>query len=187
MSERNETLRNYVSDMLAVEQHIHQAIRRQEEDESIQRFPEAAAIISRAEATLDTHIAALESHIEMIGGDPVAPAKEAVTGVLGVAAGIIDKLRSQTVSKMLRDDYTAISLAAISYHMLHTTGLALRSQPTADLAQRHLEDWTTIIMEISEAIHGVVVGELQDDDDLVVDTSVALQSQYATQQAWQQN
>jgi hypothetical protein len=41
---------------------------------------------------------------------------------------------------MLRDDYTALNLAAIGYHMLHTTGMGLQNQATADLALRHLKD-----------------------------------------------
>ena len=63
---------------------------------------------------------------------------------------------------MLREDYTALSLAAIRYHMLHTTGLALQDQAMADLALRHLKDWTPIIVEISQAVHPVVVQELRD-------------------------
>jgi hypothetical protein len=106
MSERQDTLQQYVSDMLAVEQHIHQAIRRQEEDESVKKHPEAFALISQAEQTLDNHIAALESHLEALGGDAASPVKEAVAGVLGVAAGLIDQVRTQQVSKMLRDNYT---------------------------------------------------------------------------------
>jgi hypothetical protein len=184
MKDRMDILQQYVSDMLAVEQHIHQAIRQQENDDSTQSYPSAASLISRAEATLDNHIAALESHLEQIGGDPGAPVKEAVTTVLGVGAGIIDKLRTVQVSKMLRDDYTALSLAAISYHMLHTTGMALHSQSTADLAQRHLMDWTPIIAEISHIIHEVVAQELQDDGH-PVDASVATQSAQAMHEAWE--
>jgi hypothetical protein len=176
-------LQQYVSDMLAVERHIHEAIRRQEEDKSVQRFPEAAAVISRAEATLDNHIAALESHLELIGGNPASPVKEAITAALGIAAGLYDKVRPEKVSRMLRDDYTALSLAAISYHMLHNTGLALQNKATADLALRHLKDWTPIIVEISQAIHPVVVQELRDDNH-VVDATVAEQSIRETQEAW---
>ncbi|MFO7663935.1 MAG: hypothetical protein R6X18_15270 [Chloroflexota bacterium] len=183
MSERDDALQQYVSDMLAVEKHIHEAIRRQQDDDSVERFPEAAAVIRRAEATLDNHIAALESHLEDIGGDPASPVKEAVTAALGVAAGLYDKVRPEKVSRMLRDDYTALSLAAISYHMLNNTGLALQSKPTADLALRHLKDWTPIIVEISQAIHPVVVQELR-DDDLFVDTAVTEQSIRETQEAW---
>lgn len=183
MSEREDTLQQYVSDMLAVEQHVHEAIRRQEEDESVHRFPEASSLISRAEATLDNHIEALEYRLEQLGGDAAGPVKEAVTSVLGVAAGLYDKVRDEKVSKMLRDDYTALSLMAISYHMLHTTGLALHDRPTADLALRHLKDWTPIITDLSHVVHKVVVAELE-DDDFTVDRSVADESERITQEAW---
>jgi ferritin-like metal-binding protein YciE len=183
MSERQDTLQQYVSDMLAVEQHIHQAIRRQEEDESVKAHPEAFAVISQAEQTLDNHIAALESHLQALGGDAFSPVKEAFSGVLGVAAGLIDQVRTQQVSKMLRDNYTALSLAAISYHMLHTTGLAMADQATADLALRHLKDWTPIITRLSRVVHGVVARELQDDGN-VVGVYVAEESERLTQTAW---
>ena len=183
MSERQDTLQQYVSDMLAVEQHIHQAIRRQEEDDSVKKHPEAFALISQAEQILDNHIAALESHLEALGGDAASPVKEAVAGVLGAAAGVIDQVRTQQVSKMLRDNYTALSLAAISYHMLHTTGMTMADQATADLALRHLKDWTPIITRISHIIHGVVAHDLQ-DDGYTVGVGVAKESERITQTAW---
>ena len=111
------------------------------------------------------------------------PAKEAISAALGIAAGLIDQVRTQQVSKMLRDDYTALSLAAISYHMLHTTGMALQDQATADLALRHLKDWTPIITDISHVVHGVVAQELQDDAHAVA-TGVAAESERITQEAW---
>lgn len=183
MSERQDTLQQYVSDMLAVERHLHQAIRRQKGDASLRAHPEAAAIIERTEAAIDNHIAALETRLEELGGDAAAPIKEAVTAALGAAAGVINQLRTEQVSKMLRDDYTALSLAAISYHMLHTTGLALMDPATADLALRHLRDYTPIITDISHAVHASVARDLQ-DNGMVVDATVASRSEQATQEAW---
>ena len=183
MSERMDTLQQYVSDMLAVEREIHEAVRRQRDDDSMARFTEAQSLVSRAEAVLDNHIEALEAHLETLGGDGASPVKDAVASVLGVAAGIYGKVRGEKVSKMLRDDYTALSLAAISYHMLHTTGLALQNQATANLALRHLRDWTPIITELSRAVHKVVVAELA-DDGAVADSSVAQESERMTQEAW---
>lgn len=183
MSERKDALQGYVSDMLAVERHLHQALRRQKGDNSLNAYPQAKVLVERAEEKVDEHIAALERRLESLGGDAAAPIKEAVTSALGVAAGIIDQIRSEKVSRLLRDDYTALSLAAISYHMLHTTGLALADPPTADLALRHLHNYTPIITDISHAIHAAVAGELQ-DDGFVVDGSVASRSEQATQEAW---
>lgn len=184
MSDRQDTLQQYISDMLAVEKHIHEAVRRQEKDDKVTSLPRASSLVSRIEETLDNHIAALENHLEQSGGDAAAPVKDAVTSALGVAAGLYDKVRDEKVSKMLRDNYTALSLAAISYEMLHTTGLALNDQATADLALRHLKNWTPLIMQLSEVTPEVVARELQ-DDGFGVDSSVAAEARRMTQKAWQ--
>lgn len=183
MSERMDTLQQYVSDMLAVEKHIHEAVRRQEDDDSLSEYAEASALISQAEETLDQHIASLEEHLGSLGGDAASPVKDVVSEALGSVAGMINKVRTQQVSKMLRDDYAAFSLAAISYHMLHTTALAMGDQATADLALRHLKNWTPIITDISHVVHGVVQRELEDDAP-IVNSNAAMESERLTQEAW---
>ncbi|MGH2542732.1 MAG: hypothetical protein ACRDIB_08040 [Ardenticatenaceae bacterium] len=183
MSERQDTLQQYVSDMLALERHIHEALERQSSSGSVRDHPEASQLISRAEGILKGHITALEQHLSSIGGDAGSPVKESVAAALGVAAGLIDRVRTQQVSKDLRDDYTAFSAAAISYTMLHTTGLALESRTTADLAVRHLKELTPVLVEISEVIPNVVVRELTDDSEMI-DTTVAGEATRNTQEAW---
>jgi hypothetical protein len=103
--------------------------------------------------------------------------------IAGVAAGLYDKVRHDPVSKMLRDDYTALSLTAISYTMLHTTALALQKQPLADLAQRYLKDITPIIVDISQVIPGVVLKDLE-DNEVMIDRAVGQEAVRKTQQAW---
>jgi hypothetical protein len=49
--------------------------------------------------------------------------------------------------------------------MLHTTGVALCDDRTANLAQRCLEQLTSLITEVYEVVPHVVVEELQDDVD----------------------
>lgn len=183
MSEQRDTIQQYVSDMLGVEQHIHQAIERQSSSDALSDFPEAAQIIRRAGDTLDNHVNALDSYLKEIGGDMAAPVKEAVMAALGVIAGFIDNVRTEKVSKMLRDDYTAFSLAAISYHMLHTTAVAFGDHTTAHLALRHLKDWTRLITDISHVIHPTVARDLE-NDGFTVASNAAKQSEEATQEAW---
>ena len=183
MSDRKDTLQKYVSDMLALERHIHDAVRRQKDDNDVKKHPEASRVINRIEATLDEHIEHLERHLKAIGGNSASPVKEAVSAVAGVAAGLYDKVRSEEVSKMLRDDYTALSLAAISYTMLHTTGLALSDHQTAEIALHHLGHWTPLIVEISEVIPLVVTKELA-DNGLGVSAAVGQEAIRNTQQLW---
>jgi ferritin-like metal-binding protein YciE len=183
MSDRKETLQQYVSDMLALERHIHEAVRRQRDDSKVSPHVEAHQLISRIEAALDEHIEHLEEHLESLGGEPTSPVKDAVSAVAGVAAGVYDKMRSDPVSKMLRDDYTALSLAAISYTMLHTTGLAMTDHQTAEIALEHLGHWTPLIVEISEVVPLVVARELADEGGMV-NAQVGQEAVRNTQQAW---
>ena len=183
MSEQHDTVRKYVADMLAVTKHIHEAIERQKNDKSVQADTDASQIVNRIDGVLEGQISALESHLEQIGGAPTSPVKDAVGAVAGVFAGLYDKVRVDTVSKMLRDDYTALSLAAISQTMLHTTGLAMKEQSTASLAHNQLSDITPLIVDLSEVVPLVVARELANDGENV-DTTVGPDARRNTQKAW---
>lgn len=183
MSERMEALQQYVSDMLAVERAILQSIEDQAEDDVFDPLPDARRLVSRIETTARGHVTGLEQQLSSLGRDAGSPVKEAVTSVLGAAAGLVDKARSNLPSKMLRDKYTSLSMAAIGYTMLHTTGLALHDRATAELAVRHLKNITPLITEISEIIPQVVAYDLRDESE-VVDASVIEDAVRNTQEAW---
>lgn len=183
MSERQDTLQQYVSDMLAVERHLLPALENQSKDDRYTKYPEAQRLVNRLEATTRSHINGLERHLESLGGDPASPVKSAVTAVLGAAAALIERIRTDPVSKNLRDDYTVLSLTAISYTMLHTTGQALMDEQTADLAANYLSDYTPLIAEIGEVVPEVVVSELRDETELL-DPEAAKRAIKRTQEAW---
>src|SRR5690606_8342379 len=117
--DRTKIINDYVTDMAAVEKHILEAVERQVGARDTKDFPEALAVLSAVKGTLSRHVSALEAYNETTGGgDLKERLKEAVTGALGVAAGIYDKIRQEDqVSRMVRDTYTALGLATISYHM----------------------------------------------------------------------
>jgi ferritin-like metal-binding protein YciE len=181
---RSDILQQYVSDMMAVEEHIGTAVKRQAEDKDVSKNnPQASQLIQQIARHTEQHAQRLKEHLEAIGGDPAKGIKEVATAALGAVAGMYDKIRSEKVSKMLRDDYTALNLAAVGYSMLHTTGLAVQDHATAALALRHLKDYTSIIMELNSAIPSIVVAELKDNDVVIVESSVR-QAVQNTQDAW---
>ncbi|MGE5643858.1 MAG: DUF892 family protein [Byssovorax cruenta] len=183
MSERQDTLQQYVSDMLAVERHILPALENQSKDDRFAKYPNARRVVNKLEATIRSHIDGLEQHLKRLGGDPASPVKSAVTAALGVAATVIEKVRTDPVSKNLRDDYTVLSLAAVSYTMLHTTGQALGDAGTADIAANFLRDYTPLIAEINEVIPEVVVSELRDETELLEPNAAKL-AMKRTHEAW---
>lgn len=183
MTERQDSLQQYVSDMLALERHVLPALENQSKDDRYAKYPEARRLVNQIEVTIRSHINGLEQRLKELGGDPASPIKSAVTAVLGMAASVIENVRTDPVSKNLRDDYTVLNLVAISYTMLHTTGQALQDQQTADLAASYLSDYTPLITEINEVVPAIVVSELRDETE-VLDPSAAERAVERTQQAW---
>jgi ferritin-like metal-binding protein YciE len=156
-----QTIADYVGDMVALESHIEEALDRQVAE--TQDDPEAHAAVQRFHDMVKAHrdhLKALQDEVGSTAGNPVIAAGAAL---LGKAAGVIDLVRTEGISKALRDDYAAFSLAAISYSMLHTTALGLGNRQVAEVAERYLTDYAGAIERINEVMPGVVARELAKD------------------------
>jgi ferritin-like metal-binding protein YciE len=162
------SIQTYVSDMLALERHIAQPLQRQLDMGDTAKYGEAITVVSTLKGLTGSHITALEQCLEQLGGHEASPVKSAWSGLLGIGAAAVDSVRKTKVSKNLRDDYTALNLAAISYTMLYTTAIGLGDSMVADLAQRHLADYARLVMQIMQIIPDVVLRELADDGERVV-------------------
>ncbi|MCC7368359.1 MAG: DUF892 family protein [Chloroflexi bacterium] len=155
------TIQTYASDMYSLEAHIEQAIDAQVE--KVKDHPKAAMAVRRFHGTVRNQRDAMKAHLDSIGGSSTGTLKGAVTNLFGMAAGVIDKVRPEAASKILRDDYTAFNLAAMGYHMLYGTALMLNDQKTAALAERHHRAYTDMVQDINQIILTVVAEELRQD------------------------
>ena len=159
-----DTLDSYITDMLALEEHIAKAVDSQVADFS-KEHPDFASMLSTVAATTARHIGALEAlktarHID--SGSMVADAvKRASSVVAGLGAAAIDFVRTEKLPKNLRDDYTAYSLASIGYQMLMTTAISLNDNEVAERARTHFSDYAKIVADLSKAIPGAVIDELR--------------------------
>lgn len=176
-------LRMYVNDMVALEKHILEALERQREDERVQQDVEFKELIDRLHTIVRAHVLTMENHAAAVGEKFGSSVKDAVSSFTGVVAGLYDKVRKHPVSRLLRDDYTALSLAATAYSMLYTTGLATRELPIANVALRHLQELTPLIKDLSRIIPVAVVKELAEDDP-EIDRSILGLAQENTRKAW---
>jgi hypothetical protein len=185
MGEQMKELQGYVNDMLAVETELHAAFRRQKADAGLKKFPAAHQLVARTEEVIDQHLESLKRCATRLGGESAL--KQAVGSVLGAAAGLYDKIRGDAkVSRVLRDDNTALTFASVSYQMLHTTALAMRDEATADLALKHMRDLTPIIMDSSQILTEVLVEELSQEGKAPLDRSVVDEANRHTREAWSQ-
>ena len=178
-----QTIADYVSDMAALESHIEEALDRQ-----LIEFKDDPAALTAVRAFHDLvkqHRDTLKTMEEETGKTIGTPIKQVGAALIGKAAGVINFVRTEGISKGLRDDYAAFSLAAISYSMLHTTATALGDSRVASLAERHLRDHADAIMRINDIMPGVVTCELEKDGHRADNTAVEA-TREAVLRSWQQ-
>lgn len=185
---KEEVIRQYMSDMLGVEKHTLESVERQVRDEKVRPFREAYDLLLKIESTLRIHTLALDQHLSALtaaaGGNYEVLLKKAATSAVGLMTGLYGMVRPDLpVSRDIRDDYTALSLGAISYTMLHTTALGLNDTQVAELALQHLKELTPLIAALSRVIPLVVAKELTDEGK-AFNASAGQSAVESTQQAW---
>jgi hypothetical protein len=175
MRSTTDAINSYITDMLALEEHIDKAVSGQ--IQALGDHPQVGADLHAVQCWVQLHIAVLRQLTRLRGAATATDTvKRAGSSVLGRAAGAIDLLRNEGQPKNLRDDYTAFSLAAIGYVMLNTTALALGDQEVADLANHHLRDYARGMIALHYIIPAMVVRSLQKEglparEDILKDVS----------------
>jgi len=178
-----QTIADYVGDMAALESHIEEALDRQLTE--VKDDPVAMAAVREFHDMVKRHRDTLKAMENESGETIGTPIKDAGAALIGKAAGIINLVRTEGISKGLRDDYAAFSLAAISYSMLHTTATALGDSRVAALAERHVREHAEAIMRINEIMPEVVIRELEKDGHQADNTAVEATHE-AVLRSWQQ-
>ncbi len=180
--DRETAINSYITDMLSLEDHISKALKGQIND--LKNHPDLAAEIRQVSQLVEHHIADLRSLAERRKAGGVAEAvKRAGAAVAGAAAGIIDLVRTEGLPKDLRDDYTAFSLATISYAMLYTTAAGLGEREVAELAQQHLRDYTGAVTRLNTLVPASVIRYLS-EEGLPVQESVLPEVGRTIKAAW---
>lgn len=162
----NETLTTYLSDVHALVSHGIGAIHRQVDQLKDVSHRDASAAVVRFEGILRLQESALRDRIRALGGNTSQPLEDVVSTVTGVAAGLINAVRSSKTVKSIRDDYTFISQLGIAWLMLHTTASSLGDVETTRLAEQGYADTAKMIMHIDRIMPKLVVEELREDEAL---------------------
>ena len=162
---RENAIQSYVTDMLALEEHIEKAVRAQIADFE-KEYPATVEDLRGIHRHLESHIATLKDLAEKQGGAAHAVGdaiKRAGSIVAGLGAAAIDLVRNEKIAKDLRDDYTALSLASVGYLMLLTTARALERDDIASAAEQHLRDYADDIMTLNNTVPKTVIQVLEED------------------------
>ena len=184
MQDLNKKLGAYLSNLCALERCLFETVQMQIQDEQVIGHTKSGILLGKLLSVHKTHLETLEEMIAKNGdfGRSLI-AKEAVAAITGTLAGAAEIFRTARLSRLLRDDYTALSYAAMTYTMLHTAALAAANAPIADLALRHLRELTPLIVQLSTILPEAVLYELKDPSGKL-DKGVARAALENTHRAW---
>jgi hypothetical protein len=177
-----ETLLKYITDMAGAEHHLAHTIKTQEADSDLKKFPEALRLLGKMRMTAEQHLNGLEALAKTLNGEARSSFKESVTAITGTAMGAVVHLMEHHVTKMLRDDYIVLCGNSVGYSLLHTTGLALGSEETAALALAFLKDTAVEVMELSQEVIPVAIGELSATNS--IEAAATEMAQTNVREAW---
>lgn len=183
MADTQHSLQTYISDMLALEEHVRVPFETQLKDADLPNYAGADAMLRRLSDLSNVHIAALRAELEAAGGHEAHAIKSTVANIEGWFAGTIDKMRKTKIAKALRDDYTALSLCCVSYSMLATTANAYGSAAVTELAVRHMRDYAQAIMEIGLLMPAIVVRDLEQTGMSVSESAIS-ESRQQIESVW---
>lgn len=177
-----ETIADYLGDMHAAESHIEEALDRQ-----LDLFDDQPRVAAAVKEFHDM-VKAQRDHLEELRSSLTAESstnaiKDFGSSLLGKAAGMVDKVRTESQSKALRDDYAAFNLAAISYAMLYTTADSLADRKVAEVAEKHLTGYAAAVQKINHLIPEVVVHELTKDGNPAIPDAIS-RSRSVIDKAW---
>ncbi len=180
--DKSEAINSYITDMLALEDHIEKALRGQLED--LKNYPDVLSELNRIHRKVEHHISDLRRLSERrSAGGAADMIKRAGSVVLGLGAAAVDLVRREGLPKNLRDDYTAFSLATIGYVMLHTTGLSLDDREVAELARQHFADYAEAVTRLHNIVPAAVIRYLK-EDGLPAQENVLPEISRAIEEVW---
>ena len=181
--DRDTAINSYITDMIALEDHIGKALKGQISD--LNDYPDLDAEIRQVHHLVEHHISDLRALAERRkAGGITETVKRAGAAMAGVAAGVIDLVRTEGLPKNLRDDYTAFSLATIGYAMLYTTAAGLGEREVAELAQQHLRDYAGAVIRLYTLVPASVIRYLR-EEGLPVQESVLSEVGRTIKAAWE--
>lgn len=153
----------YVEDLHSLVTHGLQPISHQVNEARSRDHGDAAQFIADLQRTLQEHERSLSARMHALGTSPTTGVQDAAAAIAGVVAGIYNQVRTEAVSKSVRDDYTFLGHCSISWLMLMATARSLGDHETEELAEQGYRDCARLSMGIDRLMPTLVFEELKQD------------------------
>ena len=184
-SKTHDQIADWVGDIVALESHVEEAMDKQLKLKADN--PKLTATIKRFHDTVRDSKGRAVKYQEQYGSEAGNPIIKAGSTVLGKAAGLIDMVRDDSISKSLRDDYTAYNLLAMAYTMLHTTSMALEDNQTKAFAEQGLRTYAALVQDVNHVMPEAVLHDLETNGDYKVQNpNIADECRRTIESIWKQ-
>lgn len=180
---RTETTK-HLSDLVAANKHILEAVESQLDTSAVKRIPEAMSILTDTASLLRKYINELHHMNSAYDSDIKAGLKKLFTNVLGNLAGAYNHLRDEGAARAVRDTYTSLALLNASLLALKTFGLTVKNTQISKLAYDQLAELCPLIEKYNQTIPYVVARETALEDGLVYDADIPRRVCESTQKLW---
>ena len=173
MSDTN--IDTYTTDLYELIKHTQTVIRSQKNSDKIMNT-KAVDLLHDMDLAFTNQINGFED-LDVLNEGAKKTVKDNIAKAAGKVAGFIDIARDDAASKMLRDDYTALSMIASGYTMLHTAALGKGKTDLANFARESLSRIAQLITETSKVLPHLVAEEMGN-------SGIADEAEKNTQKAW---
>lgn len=174
---QTDKLNKYSSELYTLIKHTQSAVNTQKTSDKV-THSKAADLLHELDRALSEQLRTFEGFEDLIQESNLNSVKEKLASFSGAIAGAIDTQREDTVSKMLRDNYTALGMIASGYTMLHTLALGTGSNELASFTKESLTTIAGMVTEVSRILPHVVASELNMEE-------IAEQAEEETQECWE--
>jgi hypothetical protein len=184
MATSTEILEQHIHEQIALEEQLCRILRMQAEGISSPEFADAKALLLHAADALEEQYRPLNELLDSLEKESEGASAQIIANNGHGIRNFLDLEKQKCVlSRLLRDDYSALNHITISNTSLHTAALALNSDAVATLALKHLEALAPLVIKIGKLVPQVILRELQ---SLLptVDLAVAEQATQNTRAAW---
>lgn len=169
------SIETYTTDLYELIRHTQTVIRTQKNSDKMMNT-KAVDLLHDMDLAFTNQINGFEE-MDILNEGAKKTVKDNIAKAAGKIAGFIDAARDDAASKMLRDDYTALSMIASGYTMLHTAALGKDKNELADFAQESLGRIAELITETSKVLPHIVADEMDISE-------IADEAEKNTQVAW---
>jgi hypothetical protein len=186
MSSQNQILIQHIHEQIALEEQLCKIIEKQISEINEPNYIDAKNLLIRAFKTLESQFAPLNSILDKLEDASSIDIFKTESNGIEMKNLLDPEQKNSIISRILRDDYSALNLITMSNTLLHTTALALESKEVAELALQHIKNLAPVVIKIGQMVPDVVTRELKIKSPLI-DLNIAKTALKNTQQAWKEN